>query len=253
MAAATIKRDLTGVKSYLAFLAETRPRIKGLWPEFEAVKAPPKSRYKKLDPTVKGFVVPIHGKDRLRDAQVPILWAEAHETGQIDARDCIIVQAYTGARRESVFDFHRNTVFLDDPVPWIFFNDKTESGVRGVPIHPDIMPLIRHRFNNPQPDGYLFRGGENKIDSRSARINNPMRDIFNACGITQRSLLTHGFRRLYIDMIEKARWPETLTAKLVGHKIKTMTYGLYASDEVPLADALDMMLQVIKFPSQPVF
>lgn len=48
-------------------------------------------------------------------------------------------------------------------------------------------------------------------------------------GIDRPRVGFHSFRATVATKLENAGVPETHAARLVGHKVKTMTYGLYSS------------------------
>lgn len=162
-----------------------------------------------------------------------------------------MIAAFTGGRREGIMGLHKSTVHLDEPVPFIRLVEKTEAGDRCVPIHPDLMPILRERVANPQADGYLFRGGKNAIQSRGARLTNPMRALLNSLSIGK-GFGFHSFRRTFVDLLQQAAVNEVFAAKLVGHRIATLTYGLYAR-ALPLADAAQIMNGTVKYPRPPKF
>ncbi len=190
---------------------------------------------------------------RFDPAFVPRLWDEAHGRDNLDLRDVIVIAAFTGGRREAIASLHRKTVFLDAPIPYlVFHDDKTEAGRRRLPVHPAIMPILRHRYDNPVEDGYLFRGGKNKIgDKRSPRLARPFREILNDFHVPP-GYGFHSFRRTFVDLLATANISELHAAKLVGHSIRTLTYGLYASNRLPLDHAYRIMVGCINYPTFPV-
>ena len=166
----------------------------------------------------------------------------------------MIIAAYTGGRREAIASLHRKTVFLDSPIPYLVFHwDKSEAGRRRLPIHPAAMPILQDRYANALEDGYLFRGGKNKIgDKRSPRLARPFREILNDLQVPA-GYGFHSFRRTFVDLLANADISELHAAKLVGHSIRTLTYGLYASHRLPLDHAYRIMVGCINYPSIPLF
>ncbi len=252
-ARATVTKQVSGIRSYWTYLCsqdetlrERRPFADLIWPTAKS------NRRKPTDPD---FHI---GEDddgpRFDPALVPRLWDEAHRREQLDLRDVIIIAAYTGGRREAIASLHRKTVFLDAPIPYlVFHDDKTEAGRRRLPIHPAIMPILRDRYANALEDGYLFRGGKNKIgDKRSPRLARPFRDVLNDLQVPA-GYGFHSFRRTFVDLLANADISELHAAKLVGHSIRTLTYGLYASNRLPLDHAYRIMVGCINYPSVPLF
>jgi integrase len=252
-ARATVAKQVSGIRSYWNYLCsqdealrERRPFADLIWPTAKS------NRRKPTDPD---FHI---GEDddgpRFDPALVPRLWEDAHHREQEDLRDVIIIAAFTGGRREAITSLHRKTVFLDAPIPYlVFHDDKTEAGRRRLPIHPAMMPILRYRYDNPVEDGYLFRGGKNKIgDKRSRRLARPLRELLNDLNVPV-GFGFHSFRRTFVDLLANANISELHAAKLVGHNIRTLTYGLYASNRLPLDHAYRIMVGCINYPSVPLF
>ena len=252
-ARATVNKQVSAVRSYWNHLGsidealrDRRPFADLIWPN------PKPKRLKPSDPDFR-----IEDDDdgpRFEPAFVPHLWSEAHRVKQLDLRDVIVIAAYTGGRREAIMSLHRKTVFLDAAIPWlIFHDDKSEAGRRRLPIHPAIMPILRARYKNPVEDGYLFRGGINKIgNKRSPRLARPFREILDDFQIPA-GYGFHSFRRTFVDLLANASISELHAARLVGHAIKTLTYGLYASNKLPLDVAHQIMIECINYPEAPSF
>ena len=226
-------------------LRDRHPFSDLIWPT-------PKSTRRK--PTDPDFHIDDDDGPRFDPALVPCLWNEAHRRQQMDLRDVNVIAAFTGGRREAIASLHRKTVFLDDPIPYlVFYDDKTEAGRRRLPIHPAAMPVLRDRYENALEDGYLFRGGTNKIgDKRSPRLARPFRELLNDLNVPA-GYGFHSFRRTFVDLLANADISELHAAKLIGHRIQTLTYGLYASNRLPLDHAYRIMVGCINYPEVPNF
>jgi integrase len=252
-ARATVTKQVSGIRSYWTYLCSQTEELRDRRPFADLIWPTPKSGRRK--PTDPDFQI---GEDddgpRFDPGFVPRLWVEAHRREQLDLRDVIIIAAFTGGRREAIASLHRKTVFLDDPIPYlVFHDDKTEAGRRRLPIHPASMPILRDRYENATEDGYLFRGGKNKIgDKRSPRLARPFREILNDLDVPP-GFGFHSFRRTFVDLLATANISELHAAKLVGHSIRTLTYGLYASNRLPLDHAYRIMVGCINYPTIPLF
>lgn len=254
----TIRKELSAVSNYWAFVVKREPallaRSKDHDPFHKVVW--PSERTKTYRPENPDFV--ILGDDdrsgpRFTPEQVPLLWAAAHERGNEDLRDVIALCAYTGARREGACRLHLRTVNLDAGVPHLKFYEKKRW--RTVPIHAAIMPLLRRRCATATSEGYLFAGGNNKIGSRGSRLTNPMNKLLRSldlkgCAIDGNGF--HGFRRTFAGLLQIADISELHAAKLIGHGVSTLTYGLYAGD-LPLEYKAKVMERCINYPSTPDF
>lgn len=249
----TVGKLVGGIRSYWTYLCSLDEALREQRPFADLIWHKP--RVRRLKPSDPDFRID-DDDDGPRFALdvVPQLWTEAHRRQQFDLRDVIIIAAFTGGRREAITSLHCKTVFLDDPIPYlVFHDDKTEAGRRRLPVHPAIMSILRHRCQNPMEDGYLFRGGKNKIgDKRSPRLARPFRDLLNDIQIPP-GYGFHSFRRTFVDLLATADVSELHAAKLIGHSIKTLTYGLYASNRLPLDLARRIMVECICYPQTPGF
>jgi integrase len=251
-ARATVSKQVSGIRSYWTYLCSEDESLRERQPFADLIWPTPKSSRRK--PTDPDFHIDDDDGPRFDPALVPLLWDEAHRREQLDLRDVIIIAAFTGGRREAIASLHRKTIFLDAPIPYlVFYDDKTEAGRRRLPVHPAMMPILRHRYAHPVEDGYLFRGGKNKIgDKRSPRLARPFRELLNDLRVPP-GYGFHSFRRAFVDLLATANISELHAAKLVGHSIHTLTYGLYASNRLPLDHAHRIMVGCINYPSTPLF
>jgi integrase len=252
-ARATVAKQVSGIRNYWTYLCSQDETLRERQPFTDLIWPTPKSHRRK--PTDPDFRI---GEDddgrRFDPTIVPLLWDEAHRREQFDLRDVIVIAAFTGGRREAIASLHRKTVFLDAPIPYlVFHDDKTEAGRRRLPVHPALMPVLQDRYANALEDGYLFRGGQNKIgDKRSPRLARPFRELLNGLRVAA-GFGFHSFRRTFIDLLANADISELHAAKLVGHTIRTLTYGLYASNRLPLDHAHRIMVGCINYPEVPWF
>ena len=248
----TVYKQVCGIRSYWNFLVSLDEPLRDRRPFADLIWPTPKSSRRK--PTDPDFQIDDDDGPRFDPALVPYLWNEAHRRKQVDLRDVIIIAAFTGGRREAIASLHRKTVFLDSPIPYlVFYDDKSEAGRRQLPIHPAAMPTLRYRYENALEDGYLFRGGKNKIgDKRSPRLARPFRVLLNDLDVPA-GFGFHSFRRTFVDLLASADISELHAAKLIGHRIQTLTYGLYASNRLPLDHAYRIMVGCINYPEVPSF
>lgn len=247
----TIKKQVSALRSYWDWLVSKDTTLRSREP-FEDI-AWPKTVRVRLEPTHADFVTSDDdGKGpRFTPEQACALWEAANAKGNIGLRDACVIAAYTGIRRESTSTLHRKTVDLDAPTPHIHLDDKSEAGKRVVPVLATLLPILKRRLANQTPDGYLFHGGKNLIGSRGARLTNPMRDLLTAHGFGK-GYGFHSFRRTMIDMLHQDSVKESHAAKLVGHEIQTMTYGVYAG-RLPMEQSLDILVSALRYPRPAAF
>ncbi|WP_156477405.1 tyrosine-type recombinase/integrase [Falsihalocynthiibacter arcticus] len=149
--------------------------------------------------------------------------------GALDKKDCQLAQLiwlgiWTGCRIEELCSLKVSDVEVEF---FIVKDAKTQAGLRSVPIHPRLAPMIRHLCSNSS-DGYLISGlSFNKYDDRSNAIGKRFGRLKSALGFDQR-LVFHSLRKTFTTELENAGVPENVTADIVGHEKKTLTYGLYS-------------------------
>jgi integrase len=83
-------------------------------------------------------------------------------------------------------------------------------------------------LSNQSLDGFLLSGlSENKYGDRSNAIGKRFGRLKTKLGYG-RDYVFHSFRKSIARQLEEAGVPENISARLVGHEIQTMTYGLYS-------------------------
>ncbi|SFM16309.1 tyrosine-type recombinase/integrase [Methylobacterium pseudosasicola] len=150
--------------------------------------------------------------------------------------DVMMVAALTGARLDAVIDLRVGE--CDDG--WFTFKpQKKEKSSRDVPIHPDLLPIVRRRIEGKRPDDDLFpewpAPKAPSVKPRSSyfskRFTKYSRDIKVRDELEgkRRSLINfHSFRRWFITKMERAAVPGDLIAAIVGHKRSGLTLGRYS-------------------------
>ncbi len=175
--------------------------------------------------------------------EVPKLWkaAEATKDGAPLA-DLIRLGAYTGARIEELCSLK-----VEDVNGSIRIRDsKTEAGIREVPIHSALKPLVT-RLKEESKDGYLLSGLTfNKYGDRSNAIGKRFGRLKTAQGFG-RSHVFHSLRKTLITLLEDAGVSENLAADIVGHEKPRITYGLYSGGASLETKA--KALELVKYPA----
>ena len=139
-------------------------------------------------------------------------------------RDLIRLAAHTGARIEELCSLKLEQV-LDDRFK--IEDAKTEAGWRIIPIHDDIKQLVA-RLKDESTDGYLISGLTfNQYQDRSNAIGKRFGRLKTSLGYGN-DYVFHSFRKGLARQLEAHGVPENVSARLLGHEISTMTYGLYS-------------------------
>ena len=135
---------------------------------------------------------------------------------------------YTGARREEITQLTLSDV-AEDHIK--IRAAKTRAGNRSVPIHRQLRPIIDTLIaSNPSPslDAYLlFNLTTNRYDKRSLQVGKRFSRLKTKLGFGDQHDF-HSIRKTVSTQLEQAGVSEGVSADILGHEKKTMTYGLYS-------------------------
>lgn len=133
---------------------------------------------------------------------------------------------------------------------------KTKSGVRSVPIHPDLCGIVARRCEGKGKDAFLFDELSGKSLERSMpavkRFGRYMRSIKVAVIVAdkRRSLVNfHSFRRWFITQAERAGQTKTTIEAVVGHKREGESFGTYSGG--PSEAQHRACVEAVKLPTGP--
>lgn len=174
--------------------------------------------------------------------EVPKLWQAAEEADDRTLADLITLGAYTGARIEELCSLKLEDV---NSHSFRIGDAKTEAGIREVPIHSALKPLME-RLKSESTDGYLLSGLTfNKYGDRSNAIGKRFGRLKAAQGFGPAHVF-HSLRKTLITLLEDAGVSENLAADIVGHEKPRITYGLYSGGAS--LDTKAKALELVKYP-----
>ena len=121
------------------------------------------------------------------------------------------------------------SIGLDNHAAYIRWKNeaKTKGEVRIVPIHPCLKPLIKKLIKDSNND-YLVTDQNNDTHGKKS---NALIKRFNRLKVRPgfgSNKVFHSKRKTVITIFENHKTPEGVSADIVGHEKKTMTYGLYS-------------------------
>lgn len=130
---------------------------------------------------------------------------------------------------------------------------KTPSGVRGVPVHPDLKRLVERRIRGKLDDDFLIEeltsppshGGlrGKKVGEAFTAYRKSLKLDDKREGRRQADADFHSFRRWFVTKAEQAGQDQWRVARVVGHKPIGMTFGTYSGGSTP-AQALSVVKAV---------
>lgn len=211
LSGATCRRIISTIRGYWMYL-ERRQNLNAPYP-FQSVVPATRRTKKDIRDKRKGFT-PLDYRRLL----------QAVPESDTHLSDLIQLGAYTGCRIEELCALKLLHVSSDR----IRIEDaKTEAGWREIPLHQRIKQSVA-RLVDSSKDGYLLSGLTfNKYGDRSNAIGKRFGRLKAACGYGP-DYVFHSFRKGVATQLETALVPENHVARLLGHDLKTMSYGLYS-------------------------
>jgi integrase len=105
---------------------------------------------------------------------------------------------------------------------------KTAAGVRTIPAHRQLIQHLRGQTNDRNDDYVLSGLTFNKYKDRSNAVGKRFGRLKKKLGFGDEYVF-HSIRKTVITIFENLGVNEGLTADIVGHEKKTITYGLYSA------------------------
>ncbi|MCV2351994.1 tyrosine-type recombinase/integrase [Paucibacter sp. Y2R2-4] len=164
------------------------------------------------------------GRQPFTAAEVSKLIQAAAQAGDQDLANLILLGAYTGARIEELCSL---TVSDCAGGMLTIKASKTGAGVRQVPIHSLIKPLVAS-MGEAATDTYLVpSSAAGKYGIRSDPLSKRFGKLKESLEFGKAHSF-HSIRKTVATLLEQAGVPEGVAADILGHEKKTMTYGLYS-------------------------
>ena len=157
-------------------------------------------------------------------AEIVAILQAATSKNDNELADLIQLGMYTGARIEELCSL-KVSECLNDALA--ITDSKTVAGIRYVPIHSHLLPIIE-RLKRESNNEYLLSGLTfNKYNDRSNAIGKRFGRLKKSLGFPKKKVF-HSIRKTVITLLENAGISENLAADIVGHEKPRITYGLYS-------------------------
>lgn len=196
------------------------------WREKFKNSAPPFSNHE--FPKLKGRAKVEASRKNYNQADASKLHAGALKYKQTVLANLIVLGYYTGARIEELCQLRKEHLILEDGV-LIFdiIDSKSPAGIRRVPVHPNLIPLVKD-LADTSSDGWLLPiNTKNKYNRRSGPLSKKFGRLRTKLGFSS-NYVYHSFRMTSVTELVRAGIPGTLIAELVGHLTKTITFDVYS-------------------------
>ncbi len=246
-------RDVTKMADHFVSLEELQPRAVKAWTD-QLIKAEATAatierigngchsfwRYlqrsgtvpmEKPDPFAGSFTlarttakkVTVNRKAFTADELVTV-YEHALSKGDNSLAQVVALGAFTGARIEEICSLK-----LTNCTDGMFniVDSKTDAGIRQVPIHPALVSLVG-KMVKESTDGYLVPStAAGKYGVRSDPYSKKFGRMKDSMGFGAGHVF-HSIRKTVATLLEQADVKESISADILGHEKKTMTYGLYS-------------------------
>lgn len=209
----TIKDNLSSLRVYWSWLADHSYAPEDRANPFDNVTLPAENRKTAAEKVRLPFSV---GDIRKLHSAI--------EGGRSEMmRATFMLAIYTGCRIEEITSLEAMNV-TEDTIEIV--RAKTAAGNRTIPIHDAIKPLVAEM--KARGDRYLLPDLiANKYGARAPAMSKQFGKVKSKLGYDGRSTF-HCIRKTVTTLLEQAGVPESVSADILGHDKKTMTYGVYS-------------------------
>ncbi len=155
------------------------------------------------------------------------------------------IALYTGLRIDEIYSLkHRNFDFENNCINLTRDCTKTDSGVRVIPIHKEILNQVIQFYEYSKDEGYeLVLGFDETYNAVSKRLNGQIRKYMKNPQKVFHSLRKNFTQKLYqMQQLNIVNQPSEVIERLLGHKINSLTFDIYNMNKVeliPLRDFID--------------
>ncbi len=209
----TIKDNLSTLRVYWKWLSDRDYAPEDRANPFDNVTLPPESRKAAAEKVRLPFSV--EDIRRLHD--------EIEKGRSEMMKATFLIAIYTGMRIEEITSLETANM-TEDTIQIV--RAKTAAGNRTLPIHPAIGPLAAE---------LVARGGKyllpdlrtDKNGKRAPAMSKQFGKVKSKLGYDSRFVF-HSLRKTVTTLFEQAGVPESVSADILGHDKKTMTYGVYS-------------------------
>ena len=139
--------------------------------------------------------------------EIELFWRNLH----IEYVDVLLILLYTGLRINELLQLKNENIHLEERYLFIE-KSKTKAGIRNVPIHKKIAPLIEARYNKDNKYFIPNRNG-NPIDKNSFRKS----QFYRLRKQLKFNHIIHETRHTFISQCNRLELNEVAVQRIIGH------------------------------------
>ncbi|WP_137822555.1 DUF6538 domain-containing protein [Pseudomonas sp. D(2018)] len=197
-------------------------------------------------PIVKGESISYKAFGR---EQVEALHANARTAGDRNLANLIALGAYTGCRLEELGRIDRDSITFEGntPISFAIADAKTKAGIREVPLHSRVVPLVLQLLEKSK-DGFLLEGRpldhSNKYGNRLDAVGKRFGRLKTAAGFN-REFVFHSVRKTAITECHQAGGDIATMPALFGHETGLITLDIYSAG--PSMEQKSKVIELLDF------
>jgi integrase len=185
-------------------------------------------------------------RQRFDTADVVKLWKAA--AGDRPLHALIRPAAFTGARREGLASLQINLVVKVDGVDCPRLQEKTEAGIRTVPIHPEIATLVADLAKN-STDGFLIQSETDKYGHRGDALRKRFTKLKTDLKFDKLHTF-HSLRHTVVHLFREAECPVEIRNQILGHEVGDTGAGSGYGGHVGEKLKLEWLTKAVRYPSK---
>lgn len=194
-------------------------------------------------PQLRGKAKKAAERDVFTSGEIANLLAGAEEQGNTGLADLILLGTYSGMRIEEICQLQVDNIINVDGIRSFDITDsKTAAGIRTVPIHPTLFPVV-DRLVQESTDGFLIKSdSKNKYLIRSDKLSKAFGKLKTQQGFGKLHVF-HSLRATLVTELYRAYVPEWIVKCIVGHEGGNVTRDSYNQGASP-QQKLDALLKL---------
>lgn len=140
----------------------------------------------------------------------------------------IQIAAHTGARIEEICQLKLNNIIkIEGILSFDIVDSKTKAGIRTIPIHSKLIPLVESLQTSSTDDYLLEIHSKNMYGIRSDALSKAFGKLKTSLDFGPQHVF-HSIRKTVITQLHRAGVTGPIIAELVGHETGTVTYDVYS-------------------------